>query len=88
MSCYKVEFEKKAREDLRRLDFAVSSRIRKFLRRVATQGLPRSTGKPLTGNLAGLWRYRVGDYRLIARIEDERLLIVMVRIEHRSKVYR
>ena len=70
MSCYKVEFEKKAREDLKRLDFAVSSRIRKFLRRVAAQGLPRSTGKPLTGNLAGLWRYRVGDYAVSYFVAD------------------
>lgn len=49
---------------------------------------PRQLGKPLTGQLSELWRYRVGDYRLIASIEDAEIRILVVRIAHRSKVYR
>ena len=48
---------------------------------------PRLYGKALTGNLKGLWRYRIMDYRLIVDIQDERLIIVAVDFEHRSKIY-
>ena len=49
---------------------------------------PRSRGKGLTGNLAGFWRYRVGNYRIIASIEDDELLILAINIDHRSRIYR
>lgn len=49
---------------------------------------PRSRGKALTGNLTGLWRYRVGDYRVVCDIEDGRLVIVVVDLGHRSRVYK
>ena len=49
---------------------------------------PRLHGKPLVGNRKGDWRYRVGDYRIIADIQDDRILILVLDIEHRSKVYR
>lgn len=48
---------------------------------------PRHLGKPLSGNLREFWRYRVGDYRLICKIQDDHLLILVVRIAHRSQVY-
>ena len=85
---YTIDFEPKAETEYKKLDWTTREQVRKFIDRLAQRENPRSIGKSLTGNLAGLWRYRVGDYRLIARIEDERLVIVMVRIEHRSKVYR
>jgi mRNA interferase RelE/StbE len=49
---------------------------------------PISSGKALADQLAGLWRYRVGDYRLVCEIEDGRLLILVVTIGHRSDIYR
>lgn len=49
---------------------------------------PRSYGKPLTGNLAGLWRYRIGDYRLIAKIKDDKFTILTISIGHRRDIYR
>ena len=49
---------------------------------------PRSYGKALTGNLAGLWRYRIGDYRLIARIKDDKFTILTISIGHRRDIYR
>jgi len=48
---------------------------------------PRSLGEPLTGDLSGLWRYRVGDYRILAQIEDDRLIILVVHVEHRKNIY-
>lgn len=49
---------------------------------------PRSYGKALTGNLAGLWRYRIGDYRLIAKIKDDKFTIFTISIGHRRDIYR
>lgn len=46
---------------------------------------PRSYGKALTGNLAGLWRYRIGDYRLIAKIKDDKFTILTISIGHRRE---
>ena len=48
---------------------------------------PRSSGKALSANLAGLWRYRIGDYRLICEIQDNRLVILMLTVGHRSEIY-
>lgn len=48
---------------------------------------PRLHGKALTGNLKGLWRYKIIDYRLIVDIQDEQLIIVAIDFEHRSKIY-
>ena len=48
---------------------------------------PRATGKGLTADLSGLWRYRIGDYRLICVIEDDRLVILALTIGHRSEIY-
>ena len=55
---------------------------------VATLDDPRQLGEALAGNLASLWRWRIGDYRVIARIEDERVLILIVRVAHRREAYR
>ena len=48
---------------------------------------PRQHGKPLTANRVGQWRYRVGDYRIIAQIEDDRLIILVIAIGHRREIY-
>ena len=73
---------------MRKLDKQVARRIRKELNEVAQLEDPRSRGKALTGHLAGLWRYRVGDYRILCDIEDDELVVLVVDTEHRSKVYR
>jgi mRNA interferase RelE/StbE len=62
--------------------------ILRYLRqRIATEEDPRRFGKALTGDLAGLWRYRIGDHRLIAAFEEDRLTVVVPRLGHRRKVY-
>lgn len=55
--------------------------------RIAQAENPRDFGEGLTSSFAGLWRYRVGDYRIVCRIEDDRLVVFVVRIGHRRDVY-
>jgi mRNA interferase RelE/StbE len=74
---------------VRKIDPAARQRIREYLeQRVANLSDPRQLGKPLKGELASLWRYRVGDYRLIYELRDEVLVVLVVRIGHRREVYR
>ncbi|MCI6549228.1 MAG: type II toxin-antitoxin system RelE/ParE family toxin [Coriobacteriaceae bacterium] len=73
---------------MRKLDKQVAKRITAKLREVSQLDDPRSMGKGLTGNLAGLWRYRAGDYRIICDIEDGALLILVVDVAHRREVYK
>ena len=85
-----IELAGTAVRQLERLDKETARRMRNFLRnRLARVENPRSIGAALQGQALGeFWKYRVGDYRLIARIEDDRLLILIVKIGHRSKIYR
>ena len=83
-----IEFDRRALRDLQQLDRVVQRRILDYLtQRVAPAVSPRMLGEALTSTFAGLWRYRVGDYRVICRIEDERLVVLVVRIGHRRDVY-
>ena len=85
---WSVEFTADAARDLRRLDPQVGREILAYLRkRIATGDDPRRFGKALRGEKQGLWRYRVGDYRLICLIEDARLIVLVLRAEHRRDVY-
>lgn len=86
---WKIEYSATALDLLGKLDKTNARRIIDYLdRRVATLHNPRSCGKALTGPLGGLWRYRVGDYRLICAIEDEHLRVLVVTLGHRREVYR
>ncbi|NDV25506.1 type II toxin-antitoxin system RelE/ParE family toxin [Desulfovibrio sp. JC010] len=84
---WKIEFEAAAEKELSKIDRQAQKRIRKYLvERVAAIG-PRSFGAPLRADLAGLWKYRVGNYRLIAEIQDEKIVVLVLLIGHRKKVY-
>lgn len=85
-----IEFTETALRQLEKFDHSAQRRIRKYLsERVATLDNPRKLGKPLQGGRFGeLWRYRVGDYRLITNIEDQRVVIIVLRVGHRREVYR
>jgi len=87
---YRVELSESADRELGKLDAQHRKRILKFLQeRVAKLDDPRSIGKALHGSRLGeFWKYRVGDYRLIAKIEDDRLLVLILRIGHRREIYR
>lgn len=84
-----IEYAASVQKTVGKLDPRERQRIRAFLEeKLAGMDDPRSLGKALSGSLAGLWRYRVGDYRIVARIEHERLVVLVVRIGHRGDVYR
>ena len=72
---------------LRKADPQVARRIRNALRAVAALDDPRSRGKGLAGRLTGLWRYRVGDYRVICDIRDDELVILAVEVGKRDSIY-
>ena len=76
------------KKQLKKLDAAISKRVLDYLEQVDLLDNPRSRGKALTSNLAGLWRYRVSDYRILCRIRDDELIITVIEIAHRSTVYR
>jgi mRNA interferase RelE/StbE len=81
-------FEQEALRDLRRLDFAAQKRVVRYLdTRVAGKEDPRRFGKPLRGDKHGLWRWRVGDYRIIGQVDGEKIIVLIVRVAHRSTVY-
>lgn len=83
-----VEFDDAAAKELRKLDRQTQREILTYFRqRIATDEDPRRFGKPLSRELAGLWRYRVRDYRMICNIEDNRLIVLVVRVSHRKDVY-
>lgn len=85
---WRIEIDKDVQREMRRLDRQVAKRITAKLREISQLDDPRSMGKGLTGNLSGLWRYRVGDYRIVCDIEDGVLVILVVDVAHRSKVYK
>ena len=82
-----VEVDASAEKALAKLGTVAGRRIVKGLREIARLDDPKVRGKPLTGNWAGHWRYRLGDYRVIARIEERRVVIVVVAVGHRREVY-
>jgi mRNA interferase RelE/StbE len=86
----KIELAESAVRQLKKLDPAIARRLTTFLRvRVAPSPDPRSLGEPLKGaEFADFWKYRVGDYRLIARIEDQQVRILVLRLGHRRDIYR
>ena len=85
---WRVEFDSEAARDLRKLGAEPQRLILRYLRqRIATSQDPRRFGRPLTGDLKGLWRYRVGDYRIVAAIEEDRFVVLIVTVEHRREVY-
>lgn len=85
-----VELSELARKHLRQLDPPEARRILRFLEeRIATAADPRLLGQALKGSELGqLWRYRIGDYRVIADIDDGRVTVLVVRIGHRGDIYR
>lgn len=85
---WRAELSPRALNQLSKLDKPTARRIIDYLRETASGEDPRSRGKGLTGNLAGFWRYRVGNYQIVASIEDDELLILAIDIDHRLRIYR
>jgi mRNA interferase RelE/StbE len=87
---YNVELYESADRELGKLDALQAKRILKFLQeRVARLDDPLSIGKVLHGSRPGkFWKYRLGDYRLICKIEDDRLVVLVLCVGHRKEIYR
>jgi mRNA interferase RelE/StbE len=84
---WKIEITSEAEKELARIDKTLAKRIIRYLReRVSID--PRASGKSLRGDLSGLWRYRVGDCRVICELYDEKVSVLVIRIAHRKDVYR
>ena len=85
---YKIEFSKEAYDDFTKLDGSVKTRIQKYLDKLAERADPTSLGEPLEENLSAYWKYRVGDYRLIAELKDDVFIVLMLVVGHRRSVYK
>jgi len=85
---WKIEFDSDVEKDLRKLGHTAQKKILTYLKnKLMLVSDPRTLGKPLSGELSGLWRYRVGDYRILAQIEDDALIILVIHVGHRKNVY-
>jgi mRNA interferase RelE/StbE len=86
---WSVSFEPRAEKDLRKLSGADRARLLRYLHdRVLPLDDPRALGKALQGEFAGAWRYRVGDIRIIVRLEFDVLVMLVVAIGNRGEIYR
>ena len=87
---WQIEFDPDALKDLRKIDKQIQIRLVGFLRsRVGALDDPRSIGEALSGQrLASYWKYRVGDWRIISDIQDQRIVVRVLRMDNRREVYR
>lgn len=84
----RVIYSEEALKSLKKLDKPVQRIIISYMDKIALLEEPRSRGKALSANLRGFWRYRVGDYRILCQIQDEKLIICVVDIDHRKNTYK
>ena len=83
-----VKFENKARKEFLKLDREIQIQILRYIEKIKVLEDPRDMGKSLAGDLKDYWRYCVGNYRLICKIKDDELLIIIIHIGHRNKIYK
>lgn len=85
---YKVVFKPQVVKQMAKLDHYTQKMIKNWMdKNIVNCEDPRAHGKALQGDLKGLWRYRVGDYRIIADIQDDELVILLLNIGHRREIY-
>ncbi|MSP88166.1 MAG: type II toxin-antitoxin system RelE/ParE family toxin [Alphaproteobacteria bacterium] len=86
---WKIDFDERAVEEIEDLDRPIQRRVVTYLEnRVLAADDPRRLGNLLQGERSGLWRYRVGDYRVVCRVDQTNQTILVLRIGHRRNVYR
>lgn len=84
-----IKLDAAAFKQLKKIDKPARQRIEQFIDELADAETPRAKGSALQGEIfKGLWRYRVGDYRLICQIKDQEIMILVLEIGHRKEVYR
>lgn len=84
---WSVEFDSATQKQLRKIDRVWQQRIVAYLEAAVELPDPRLRGKPLRSRLSGLWSYRVGDYRVICQLQDDVLIVRVIKVGHRSAVY-
>ena len=85
---YKVIIRQKAEKQLNKLDDSMKLKIMRYIKQnLNNTDNPKKFGKALRYNLKGFWRYRVENYRIIAKIEKDELVILIVQIDRRNKIY-
>ena len=86
---YHTVFTKASLKELKKLDRQTAAMITGWVRK-NLEGCddPRQHGKGLTANRSGQWRYRIGDYRLLAEIQDDKIVILILNVGHRSEIYK
>jgi len=83
-----IEYDPRVEKDLRGLDKRIQKEILDYMEtRIALSGDPKNFGKALRHSQQGLWRYRVRDYRIICEIQQHRVVVLVIAVGHRSKVY-
>lgn len=88
MITFRVEWSARAQKQLKKLDKTISELILRWVfKNLDGCENPRQHGKALTANRTGQWRYRVGDYRLIAEIHEEEIVILILSVGHRKEIY-
>lgn len=85
---WRIEFDEAAAKDLKKLPQSEQKKILKAIRHIAALPTPRTAGKALKGSFGTLWRYRMGNYRIICKIEDSILVILVVAVGHRKNIYK
>lgn len=85
---YDLIYDKKYLKGLKKLDIQAQKIITNWIENnLLNCEEPRFSGKPLTGNFKGVWRYRIGSYRLLAKIDDDKLIIFAIDVGHRRDIY-
>jgi mRNA interferase RelE/StbE len=88
VSLWKVQTSRRFDREVSKLDRTTAGRILDYLEELELLDNPRSRGKGLTGDQAGWWRYRVGNYRILVEIHDHELIVLAIGVGHRSRIYR
>lgn len=85
---WKIVIADNAKKQLSKLDYQTKSKILNFLNQNTIHNSPKSSGKSLVGKLKGLWRYRVGDYRIICELKNKELTLLVINVGHRKEIYK
>lgn len=86
---WRVEWDDRARKELRKLDHLVQKKILEYMRKhICGELNPRRLGKSLSYDKEGLWRYRISDYRIICKINDEAITVLVLTVGHRKEIYK
>ena len=85
---WSIKFDPRAQKEFKKLDKNAQRRIIAYLKeKISCAEDPRRFGAALTGNKAGLWRYRLGEYRIICQIEDDQFIVLVLKVGHRKSIY-